>query len=29
MAAARGELTIRPSGIVVNMPMLAWPGGHR
>ncbi len=29
MAAARGELTIRPSGTVVNMPMLAWPGGHR
>lgn len=28
-AAARGEVTVRPSGIVVNMPMLTWPGGSR
>ncbi len=28
-AAAHGELTIEQSGVVINMPMLAWPGGHR
>lgn len=29
MAEARGEITIERSGAVVNMPMLAWPGGRR
>ncbi|HEX9869175.1 MAG TPA: hypothetical protein VGC99_11370 [Candidatus Tectomicrobia bacterium] len=24
-----GEVTIQPSGIVVNAPVLVWPGGHR
>lgn len=28
-AADRGELEIRASGIVVNMPFLTWPGGSR
>lgn len=28
-ADARGELTIVPSGVVVNMPFLTWPGGRR
>lgn len=28
-AADRGELTIEEPGIVVNMPFLTWPGGHR
>jgi len=28
-AEARNDLTIRVTGIVVNMPILAWPGGHR
>jgi hypothetical protein len=28
-AAARGEVTIRRTGIVINMPMLSWPGGQR
>ncbi len=28
-AEARNDLTIRVTGIVVNIPILAWPGGHR
>lgn len=28
-AEAAGELTIERPGIVVNMPMLTWPGGRR
>jgi hypothetical protein len=28
-AAARGEITIEQPGVVVNMPLLTWPGGHR
>lgn len=28
-AEAKGELTIKDSGIVVNIPLLSWPGGHR
>lgn len=28
-AEAKGELTIKDSGIVVNIPLLTWPGGHR
>ena len=28
-AASRGEVTINESGVVVNMPVLVWPGGHR
>jgi len=28
-AAAKGEVTIVRPGVVINMPMLAWPGGHR
>lgn len=28
-AAAAGELTITQPGIVVNMPVLTWPGGSR
>lgn len=28
-AQANGELTIEEPGIVVNMPVLVWPGGHR
>lgn len=28
-AEAKGELTISQPGIVVNMPMLTWPGGRR
>ncbi len=26
---ARGELVIKDSGAVVNIPLLTWPGGHR
>jgi len=26
---AKGEVTITRPGVVVNMPMLTWPGGHR
>ncbi len=29
VAASRGEITINESGVVVNMPVLVWPGGHR
>lgn len=28
-AAAAGEVAIEQPGIVVNMPFLTWPGGHR
>lgn len=28
-AQSKGELTIEEAGIVVNMPVLVWPGGHR
>ena len=28
-AEARGEVTIKQPGIVVNMPILTWPGGKR
>ena len=28
-AIAAGEITTRPTGIVVNMPFLTWPGGRR
>ncbi|MGI8644378.1 MAG: DUF7482 domain-containing protein [Thermomicrobiales bacterium] len=28
-AAEAGEVAIAESGIVVNMPFLTWPGGHR
>lgn len=28
-AQAAGEVTIEQPGIVVNMPILVWPGGHR
>ncbi|WP_018991683.1 DUF7482 domain-containing protein [Aromatoleum toluclasticum] len=28
-ALAQGEITIEQPGVVVNMPLLTWPGGHR
>ncbi|MBI4413826.1 MAG: hypothetical protein HY576_05570 [candidate division NC10 bacterium] len=28
-AEAKGEVTIEEPGVVVNMPMLTWPGGQR
>ncbi len=28
-AVRRGEVTIKQPGVVVNMPMLTWPGGQR
>lgn len=28
-AAEKGEVTIERSGVVVNMPLLTWPGGRR
>lgn len=28
-AEARGEVTIERPGVVVNMPLLTWPGGRR
>ncbi|MGH3048278.1 MAG: DUF7482 domain-containing protein [Gaiellaceae bacterium] len=28
-AAARGEITVKRPGVVVNMPFLRWPGGAR
>ncbi len=28
-AEAKGEVTIKRPGVVVNMPMLTWPGGQR
>ena len=28
-AEARGQITVERTGVVVNMPMLTWPGGKR
>jgi hypothetical protein len=28
-AEANGEVTIEQPGVVVNMPMVTWPGGER
>jgi hypothetical protein len=28
-AGAAGEVSLARPGIVVNMPILSWPGGHR
>lgn len=28
-AASQGEIMINESGVVANMPVLVWPGGHR
>ncbi len=28
-AETRGEVTIQQPGVVINMPMLTWPGGQR
>lgn len=28
-AAGRGDVTLKRPGVVVNMPMLTWPGGRR
>ncbi|MBI4279964.1 MAG: hypothetical protein HY660_16050 [Armatimonadetes bacterium] len=28
-AVRKGEVTLQRPGVVVNMPMLTWPGGHR
>lgn len=28
-SASKGEVTIQRPGIVVNMPILTWPGGKR
>ena len=28
-AQSKGEITIEVPGVVVNMPILTWPGGHR
>ncbi|MGQ0549644.1 MAG: DUF7482 domain-containing protein [Armatimonadota bacterium] len=28
-AEAKGEVTIQRAGVVINMPMLTWPGGKR
>jgi hypothetical protein len=28
-AETKGELTIEHSGVVINMPLLTWPGGRR
>jgi hypothetical protein len=28
-AEAKGELTLSQPGVVINMPMLTWPGGRR
>ena len=27
--AAAGEISIEQPGVVINMPLLTWPGGHR
>lgn len=29
LAAARGEVSIQRTGVVINMPILSWPGGQR
>lgn len=28
-AIERGEITVETPGVVINMPMITWPGGHR
>lgn len=28
-ARAKGEIAVEQPGVVINMPMLTWPGGHR
>ncbi|MCC9075972.1 hypothetical protein FKZ61_007595 [Litorilinea aerophila] len=28
-AAAAGQVTLEATGVVVNMPFVTWPGGHR
>jgi hypothetical protein len=28
-ALARGEIEMKEPGVVINMPMITWPGGHR
>ena len=28
-ALARGEITVEQPGVVINMPMITWPGAHR
>ena len=28
-ALAQGEIEIKQPGVVINMPMITWPGGHR
>ena len=28
-AEMKGEIVIEQPGVVINMPMLTWPGGHR
>lgn len=28
-ALARGEIETKEPGVVINMPMITWPGGHR
>lgn len=28
-ALTKGEITVQQPGVVVNMPILTWPGGHR
>ncbi len=28
-ALAKGEITAEQPGVVINMPMITWPGGHR
>ena len=28
-AIARGEVSVEQPGVVINMPLLTWPGGHR
>lgn len=28
-AEGRGDVTVRRPGVVVNMPMVTWPGGQR
>ncbi len=28
-AAEKGEVTIERPGVVINMPLLTWPGGRR
>lgn len=28
-AEQRGELSVQQPGVVINMPLVSWPGGHR